>query len=280
MKKIILSRKGFDSSAGCSASPIFEDGTIFSIPIPQRHKKDRNVIAQEKLTLLANVQKGKYSGADALKKVNSKLDSKVTFCHHDPLLTDGIGLFGQTGKVQTELSRHNVSIGDLFLFFGWFKDYSLPAKPNVHQIFGWLQIDEIISGTAAIREYCASRNVSHVHANIDYPNNTLYVGSKLLSMDENSQSVAGFGEFDKTRPELCLTESGKTRSNWQMPLEYFNEHQNPELFSNRLKWNGNNDNTLQCKGYGQEFVIDVEKNPTAKDWALNLIYSCAKNNSR
>lgn len=32
--KVILSRKGFDSSAGCIASPILPDGTLLSLPIP------------------------------------------------------------------------------------------------------------------------------------------------------------------------------------------------------------------------------------------------------
>jgi len=32
--KIILSRKGFDSSSGGIASPIFQDGTFCSLPIP------------------------------------------------------------------------------------------------------------------------------------------------------------------------------------------------------------------------------------------------------
>src|SRR5918997_1915941 len=31
--KLILSRKGFDSSAGGVASPIFPDGTMYSLPI-------------------------------------------------------------------------------------------------------------------------------------------------------------------------------------------------------------------------------------------------------
>src|SRR5688572_5013123 len=46
--KIILSRKGFDSVAGGVPSPIFPDGTMFSLPIPdygyadgpRRHYKD------------------------------------------------------------------------------------------------------------------------------------------------------------------------------------------------------------------------------------------------
>ena len=32
--KIILSRKGFDSANGGIVSPIFEDGTMISFPIP------------------------------------------------------------------------------------------------------------------------------------------------------------------------------------------------------------------------------------------------------
>src|ERR1019366_9709972 len=34
--KIILSRKGFDSSAGGRPSPIFPDGTMLSLPIPDK----------------------------------------------------------------------------------------------------------------------------------------------------------------------------------------------------------------------------------------------------
>ena len=34
--KVVLSRKGFDSSAGGVASPIMPDGTMLSLPIPDR----------------------------------------------------------------------------------------------------------------------------------------------------------------------------------------------------------------------------------------------------
>ena len=37
-KRIILSRKGFDGTAGGCPSPIFQDGTMFSIPIPENGK--------------------------------------------------------------------------------------------------------------------------------------------------------------------------------------------------------------------------------------------------
>lgn len=40
--KIILSRKGFDSANGGIVSPIFNNGTMLSLPIPSKdHKKDK-----------------------------------------------------------------------------------------------------------------------------------------------------------------------------------------------------------------------------------------------
>ena len=36
-----------------------------------------------------------------------------------------------------------MSVGDLFLFFGWFKQYSKKGK-DLHHLFGWLQIEEVI----------------------------------------------------------------------------------------------------------------------------------------
>ena len=36
MKNLVISRKGFDSTTGGRASPIFETGEIFSVPIPQK----------------------------------------------------------------------------------------------------------------------------------------------------------------------------------------------------------------------------------------------------
>ena len=36
MKNLVISRKGFDSTAGGRASPISDTGEIFSVPIPQK----------------------------------------------------------------------------------------------------------------------------------------------------------------------------------------------------------------------------------------------------
>lgn len=43
LMKVVLSRKGFDSSNGGIVSPIFEDGTMISFPIPSDDRSERNI---------------------------------------------------------------------------------------------------------------------------------------------------------------------------------------------------------------------------------------------
>ena len=73
--KIILSRKGFDSSAGKQANPIMPDGTLLSLPIPEKEDADMYSLLQWKGT----------SYYDIIHSLNPKThllpDSK---CHLDP----------------------------------------------------------------------------------------------------------------------------------------------------------------------------------------------------
>lgn len=264
MKKLVLSRKGFDSVAGGKPSPVFPDGSLFSLPIPTKYHSPYKY---------ADIVKQKMTGIEALEQVGANKISPDSACHYDPILQPNTGLFGQVGKVQGELDKHNINAGDLFLFFGWFRDFSSYPKKDVHHIFGWLEIEHIIKGTSKIEEYCRTQKIPHPHAVNDYQNNTLYIGKKSSSFSKSNHSVNGFGEFIKTDESLILTEEGRSRSHWKMPTKFFSETQNPHLFSNRLKWNGDNDNRIQCKGYGQEFIIDIDKNPSAFDWAQSLILS-------
>ena len=140
MKNIILSRKGFDSSAGGVASPIFDNGNIFSIPIPQKSPSPHKY-----KDLFFNG----ISGKDLLKESSAKSVTSESYCHFDPLLTEEIGIFGQANSSQTELKKQHVNTGDLFLFFGWFKQFSRKGK-HLHHIFGWLQIDKVVQGLSLI----------------------------------------------------------------------------------------------------------------------------------
>ena len=267
MKRVVLSRKGFDSSFGGRPSPIFYDGRIFSIPIPQR---------QESPTKYKDLFFNGISGTDALKESSVRQVSNNDYCHYDPALNADIGLFGQASSSQTELRNSCVGLGDLFLFFGWFKKFSSKGK-DLHHIFGWLQISKIISGDEEIRGYLTSKKMKHPHGHGDrstYKNNTLYIGSKDLTIGNKKTGLKGFGLFKSSAKGLILTSPDHTRSMWKLPREYFKDSidNKKKLFLNRLKWTDKENFLVNTnKGPGQEFILDSETNPAIIDWVLSLI---------
>tara|TARA_B100001027_G_C16216583_1_gene307737 strand:+ start:130 stop:936 length:807 start_codon:yes stop_codon:yes gene_type:complete len=265
MNRIILSRKGFDSSAGGAASPILEDGGIYSIPIPWKirspNKYKDAVIQNKKVLDLLSIM-----------KCNTHFDYK--YCHYDPDLRYERGIFGQANAAQTELENNGVGVNDLFLFFGWFKKYALDNK-DLHHIFGWLQVEKIIRGDSNINNYLDRKNITHPHGHLHnkiFKNNTIYVGARDLKINNSLLKNKGYGMFTKTNKQLILTEQGKSRSNWRLPKRYFRNTN--KLFLNRLKWKDAIDCRLQCQGQGQEYILNAQDNPLIKDWAENLIKTC------
>ena len=268
--KIILSRKGLDASAGGKPSPILENGQIFSIPIPAPDKNSPH--------LYNDVVINDINAADMLSLVGAKKLRANNNCHFDPLLKFNTGLFGQAGNAQRELDNLGVGEGDLFLFFGWFRDFYSWKKPDYHHIFGWLQVDQVIRGTKQIRKFCDTLQIAHPHAYLDesgYKNNTLFVSQQDSMLEVFNLNIKGHGLFSQTNNKLILTEHGRTRSNWYMPGKYFSPSLNPKLFETRLRWTSPNCNRIQCAGYGQEFVIDSFKNPSVRDWARDIFLSSA-----
>ena len=102
-----------------------------------------------------------------------------------------------------------------------------------------------------------------------YKNNTLYLGANELTLNRRKTSKRGYGLFKKTHRDLILTEENKTRSNWQFPNDFKNSK---NLFMNRLKWSDPKKVKLSYRGYGQEFVLNVEANPKIASWAFKLIH--------
>ena len=118
------------------------DGRIFSLPIPQKEKSPNRY---------KNLQFDEFNGAELLKSFKSKIKPN-DFCHYDPRLNQKIGIFGQANAAQSELDNLEVQTGDLFLFFGWFRNADMKGT-DLHHLFGWLQIDEIIKGEKDIKNY-------------------------------------------------------------------------------------------------------------------------------
>ena len=262
MKNLVISRKGFDLTAGGRASPIFETGEIFSVPIPQ--------IKQSPFRY-RDLRFNDLAGQDILNIIGAKSISDKDFCHIDPLFSEKIGIFGQAGGAQGELDNCGIEKGDLFLFFGWFKKYQRKG-PDLHHLFGWLQVGKIIKGNNDILKFLSKNRLSHPHGTKDitqYKNNTIYIASRNLTFSDSVRDLKGYGRFKKTAKGLILTEEGKTRSKWRFPQEFFFDTKN--LFRNRLKWKDEKNCLVNCIGIGQEFILNAYDNPSVIDWASRLI---------
>ena len=267
--KVVLSRKGFDSQYGGQASPIMPDGTLLSLPIP----------SDDDLTFSDLEWKGQlYWDIISSLKPNTYLN-KDFHCHLDPDLREGTiarkegwrPAFGQTGSSLTELREFNIDVGDLFLFFGWFKEteykegilrYKFKAR-DLHVIFGYLQVGRIIDKYSAIPDwlkYHPHAQVNNYQAAWDKGQNAIYLPSERLSF---APRLPGAGTF-KYDSRFVLTKSGYSRSRWEFPknMEGVPISHNP---------NGWKSNFFQSAARGQEFVM--EGLPCVMDW-VNHLFSC------
>lgn len=284
--KVVLSRKGFDASNGGYPSPIFPDGQIMSLPIPGSSPS-------------ITIGRLCHDRHDLVKMVEELTNGKVTRkeeIHLDPDL-DSEALsreagwcpaFGQTGSAQTHLENQAVGLGDLFLFFGWFRkveisDYGMwrykPNAPHLHVIFGWLQIAQILRvGNSTVhyrKQYPWLARHPHLHGNRDN-NNTIYVGEgSRPSINKKDGKSLGGGVFRSIKESLILTELGQhKRSVWKLPKWFYPNHDRVPLsyHENLSRWGRTADGftRLQTVGRGQEFALDGVQYPEVKSWVLNL----------
>ncbi len=301
--KLILSRKGFDSGAksGRGPSPIFPDGTLFSLPIPSgdkitygelRHYSDSlgeinigEVVADLTCRRYPDNRIGADHGAHLDPHVNIKTYPKVA-----KQAKNWRGLFGQVDIAQDHLRKHEVGTGDLFLFFGLYRKVKEPSNgqgwrfdpdaPRQHILWGWLQVDAARL-VREVKEKELRWARYHSHLNFDNPNNTLYVASEKLTIG-NRFAAPGAGVFPKLDDRLVLTESGQSVTRWKLPRSFYPDDGKPALTyhdPNRTKFNrwtlrrGDGEHAyLQSVGRGQEFVLNLDEYPEVKDWARDLIH--------
>lgn len=253
--KIILSRKGFDSSYGGQPSPILPDGTLLTMPIPS---KDEFV----KYSNLYHNGESYYKILQDLKS-NNQIKTENYTCHLDPDLKfevmqrdkDWKPIFGQASAAQRHLQNLKVAIGDIFLFFGWFRQteiingkYSyIKGSPDIHVIFGYLQIGEIyfdnFPSYAKHHPHCITNGKIR-------KNNCIYVGAEKLSFDKN---LGGAGIL-KFKDNLVLTKSGMSRSCWDLP-DFFKNLTISYHTKDSFK-----DDYFKSADIGQEFVMDTDDN--------------------
>ena len=248
-RRIILSRKGADAAWGGRSSLRVGDELV-SLPIPESASRAR---AAEHTGV--GVRYGTLPPHERLGRLESYLRNidAERFVHLDPDLRPELRpellpglrsargrsksvrvqaaeerLFGQEGAAERHLRNQEVGPGDLFLFFGWFRDASeVDGKwrrmgPDEHCMWGWLQIEEshAVTTAEAARQLRWAAHHPHVaHWDRYDANNRLYRASRQLSF---APHLPGAGVF-RWHPGLTLTRScgaaaeRTTRREWCLP---------------------------------------------------------------
>jgi hypothetical protein len=279
-RRIILSRKGFDSAYGGVASPILPDGTLLSLPIPHGgapHTYDDLRYGRVSLgPLVEQLTNGRVRGSNR--------------AHLDPdLRAEAVEranswrpVFGQCGAAQSHLASNGVGPGNLFLFFGWFRAVECVAgtwryvrnAPDLHVIYGWMQVEEALAvepALAAARPWLADH--PHLHGTYG-ANNTLYTACGRLELRGETLSIPGAGAIAHYRPGLCLTRPGaRRRSEWRLPGWCFPDGEaSPLTYHEPRRWAQDGEYVaLASVPRGQEFVLDTARYPEAIGWARELL---------
>lgn len=176
--------------------------------------------------------------------------------------------FGQDGTAQRHLDTQGVGLDDVFLFFGWFRQVEVkngayrycPNAPNLHVLFAWLRVGEVLRvGPDPIPEWLQA----HPHAaGVSWPFNTVYA----------AKGVEGAGVFPRFEPQIALTEPGKARSIWRLPLDFIPGSRPPLTFhASQSRWTETNGSCrLQSVAKGQEFVLNLDDYHGVQLWLQEL----------
>jgi len=260
-RKVILSRKGFDSANGGIASPIMPnpERTLLSLPIPD-DEDEKNMFSRI------------FFNGNSYSEIISQLKPNLEYsqeCHLDPDIFEYVkdrpvgwkACFGQSGVALTHLDNNKVKVGDIFLFFGWYKQtvdnngkirYARNA-PDQHIIFGYLEVGRIARGDE-VKEFDWH---PHSQTHIGFPN-AIYVAADHLLGSE----YPGFGTF-KFSKDLVLTKKGLSRSKWELPECL----KNVEMTYHDI--NSHKEGYFQSAMIGQEFVMGSSKE--LEQWILSLV---------
>ena len=159
--KVILSRKGFDSSWGGFPSIILPGGQMISFPIPEKGEREKDakgkytnktetgiegigaenikfVLDDKSELTLAEIFTQLHFKEDKIKIAGEKQSFKNTIFHYDPAIQTiydtngneikghhGYAAFGQSKAAAGHLLNEKIQKGDIFLFFFTFISYFL-----------------------------------------------------------------------------------------------------------------------------------------------------------
>lgn len=274
--RIIFSRKGVDSEAGRIASPIL-DGSLVSLPVPGSSQITYNDLKFKNIrlgTLAKDLSKGRLH-----KNYQAHLDPdlrKTTY----PRKPCWRPIYGQgTPGAKSHLQKQGVTVGDLFLFFGRFRDVELGngrryrykrGARYLHVIFGWLQVGAVLS--------CEAPRLSDIawaryHPHASDRDCLVYISCKKLNLGDSLNGIPGAGCFPRYHEVLRLTAPDSNRCGlWRLP-GWFRPRDGclPLTWHHRSSFSKRGDYTFVESAHpGQEFILDTLDYPEAEPWVRRL----------
>ncbi len=287
-KNLIISRKGFDSGSGGCPSPIFPDGTMFSLPIPSYDEEAFEDLQHGDIdiaSVVAGITNGRMSGLDLV-----HLDPDLNFDAHRyrkdrPDWQQWRGMLGQAGIAQSHLNKQGIDSGDVFLFFGFYRQAEettqgwrfIKGAPELHVLWGWLQVERKYRvADIGPNDLPWARHHPHLASKYRDDRNTVYAATPKLELGgDNQREIAGWGVFPRFDRRLVLTDpNGAGVSNWRLPRWCYPEGNKQPLtyHPDRKRWQHDaNHAYLRTVGRGQEFVLDLAHYPETVGWLSNLV---------
>lgn len=261
--KLIFSRKGSDTSYGKRASPVAADGAMVSVPIPE--DGFAHGITYESIC-------GLPAGLSGLAHLDPDLRQQAL-----PRQPGWRPSFGQCDGALTHLLHQGVGVGDLFLFYGWFKGASLPARGS-HIIWGWMQVGEMHWPEAGVLPDWLTYHPHAAPALKHHSRNAIFSAADRLTWP-GVEGLPGAGVFDHYNARLRLS-AGERMSQWSVPSFLIPADDHSVTISRHRKRHfcdlGDGTARLSTTSPGQEYVIDISRVPLAWPWALSkLPFSCA-----
>lgn len=280
--RLILSRKGFDTASGGVPSPIFADHRMLSLPIPD---------------LKSKIQYGDitWNGMNVGGLVSELTEGRIPPTHRahvDPDLVESSlprmaawkPIFGQSGASQGHLRNSDVQEGDIFLFYGLFRDVHeqqgrfrwVKESPARHVLWGWLQIGDVIRiDDCEPGKFDWARYHPHFHRGIE-ANNTLYISRTFLTLPGiSTHPLPGAGIFPFFAHPLRLSaRTSASPSIWELPTWFFPTGGRTPLtyHSDPSRWTRiGSIATLRSVARGQEFVLNCTEYPEAIVWIHELL---------
>ena len=271
--KVILSRKGFEPTHGGIPSPIMPDGTLLLLPKPVEdgtiHYQELTYQGQSYYDIAVSLDENLQ---ETLKNASCHTGCFINPASHVPPL-EWYPAYIHNGPLESHLSRQNVSVGDIFLFYGWFRQteydntYRLrfvPDAPELNIVFAYFQIGAIIKDNSFFSNHY-NWQLNTLTNKRFVISSTIYLPTKKLSYNNHQPGCDILSYSSK----LILTKPGYHYNQWQLPDFLCSPDVTITYHNNRNNGFLSGKDYFKASPISEEFVIHGSHD--LKHWVHNMI---------